>query len=46
VDIVWIFGYGFPPHHGGPMWYAENEAHYSPKGGTQAAAETKELTHA
>ncbi|MDB5073116.1 MAG: 3-hydroxyacyl-CoA dehydrogenase [Candidatus Eremiobacteraeota bacterium] len=45
VDIVWIYGYGFPPHHGGPMWYAENEAHYTPKGGT-AAAETKELTHA
>ena len=26
VDIVWIYGYGFPPHHGGPMWYAEHEA--------------------
>jgi 3-hydroxyacyl-CoA dehydrogenase len=46
VDIVWIYGYGFPPHHGGPMWYAENEAHYTPKGGTSAAEETKELTHA
>jgi 3-hydroxyacyl-CoA dehydrogenase len=46
VDIVWIYGYGFPPHHGGPMWYAENEAHYTPKGGTTAAEETKELTHA
>ena len=23
VDIVWIYGYGFPPHHGGPMWYAD-----------------------
>jgi 3-hydroxyacyl-CoA dehydrogenase len=45
VDIVWIYGYGFPPHHGGPMWYAENEARYTPQGGT-AAAETKELTHA
>jgi 3-hydroxyacyl-CoA dehydrogenase len=22
-DIVWIYGYGFPPHHGGPMWYAD-----------------------
>ncbi|HET7815262.1 MAG TPA: 3-hydroxyacyl-CoA dehydrogenase NAD-binding domain-containing protein [Candidatus Baltobacteraceae bacterium] len=21
IDIVYIFGYGFPPHHGGPMWY-------------------------
>jgi 3-hydroxyacyl-CoA dehydrogenase len=46
VDIVWIYGYGFPPHHGGPMWYAEHEAHYTPKGGTAAASETKELTHA
>ncbi|MBV8600638.1 MAG: 3-hydroxyacyl-CoA dehydrogenase, partial [Candidatus Eremiobacteraeota bacterium] len=23
VDIVYIYGYGFPPHHGGPMWYAD-----------------------
>ncbi len=23
VDLVWIYGYGFPPHHGGPMWYAD-----------------------
>ncbi len=23
IDIVWIFGYGFPPHRGGPMWYAD-----------------------
>jgi 3-hydroxyacyl-CoA dehydrogenase len=22
-DVVWIYGYGFPPHHGGPMWYAD-----------------------
>ncbi len=22
-DIVWVYGYGFPPHHGGPMWYAD-----------------------
>ncbi len=20
IDIVWIYGYGFPPHKGGPMW--------------------------
>jgi 3-hydroxyacyl-CoA dehydrogenase len=46
VDIVWIYGYGFPPHHGGPMWYAEHETKYTPKGGTSAAEETKELTHA
>ena len=23
VDIVWIYGYGFPWFHGGPMWYAD-----------------------
>ncbi|MBV8423641.1 MAG: 3-hydroxyacyl-CoA dehydrogenase, partial [Candidatus Eremiobacteraeota bacterium] len=23
IDIVFIYGYGFPPHHGGPMWYAD-----------------------
>jgi len=47
VDIVWIYGYGFPPHHGGPMWYAQNEAHYEPQGGTTPQpTETKELTHA
>jgi 3-hydroxyacyl-CoA dehydrogenase len=23
VDIVYVYGYGFPPHHGGPMWYAD-----------------------
>ncbi|MBV8117882.1 MAG: enoyl-CoA hydratase/isomerase family protein [Candidatus Eremiobacteraeota bacterium] len=23
IDIVYVFGYGFPPHHGGPMWYAD-----------------------
>ena len=41
VDIVWIYGYGFPPHRGGPMWYAEQT-------GTAPAAalEEKELTHA
>ena len=54
VDIVWIYGYGFPPHHGGPMWYAENEAvlrqaqdDNAPKGGAIATqSDTKELTHA
>mmetsp|Transcript_68653 Transcript_68653/g.164834 ORF Transcript_68653/g.164834 Transcript_68653/m.164834 type:complete len:747 (-) Transcript_68653:210-2450(-) len=24
IDIVYIFGYGFPPHKGGPMFWAEN----------------------
>lgn len=22
IDIIYIYGYGFPPAHGGPMWYA------------------------
>jgi len=22
-DVVWIFGYGFPWYHGGPMWWAD-----------------------
>jgi 3-hydroxyacyl-CoA dehydrogenase len=26
IDIVYVYGYGFPPHHGGPMWYADEEA--------------------
>lgn len=24
VDIVWIYGYGFPPYRGGPMWYSKH----------------------
>lgn len=23
IDIVYIYGYGFPAHRGGPMWYAD-----------------------
>ena len=23
IDIAYIYGYGFPPHRGGPMWYAD-----------------------
>jgi 3-hydroxyacyl-CoA dehydrogenase len=23
IDVVYIFGYGFPAHRGGPMWYAD-----------------------
>jgi 3-hydroxyacyl-CoA dehydrogenase len=45
VDIVWIYGYGFPPHHGGPMHYAAATG-YTPKGETTKSTETKELTHA
>jgi 3-hydroxyacyl-CoA dehydrogenase len=24
IDIVYVYGYGFPPHRGGPMWYADD----------------------
>lgn len=24
IDIIYIYGYGFPPHRGGPMWYADS----------------------
>jgi len=23
IDIVWLYGYGFPPYRGGPMHYAD-----------------------
>ncbi len=23
IDMLYILGYGFPPHRGGPMWYAD-----------------------
>ena len=23
IDMVWVHGYGFPAHHGGPMFYAD-----------------------
>src|SRR5262245_51477239 len=23
IDIIYINGYGFPPHRGGPMWYSD-----------------------
>ncbi len=23
IDIIYVNGYGFPAHHGGPMWYAD-----------------------
>jgi 3-hydroxyacyl-CoA dehydrogenase len=23
IDIVYVYGYGFTPHYGGPMWYAD-----------------------
>lgn len=24
IDVAWIYGYGFPAHHGGPMWYGSH----------------------
>jgi 3-hydroxyacyl-CoA dehydrogenase len=38
IDIVYVYGYGFPPHHGGPMWYA-GEIGYK-------HVEERELAHA
>src|SRR5207248_5157197 len=26
IDIIYVYGYGFPPHRGGPMWYADTVA--------------------
>jgi 3-hydroxyacyl-CoA dehydrogenase len=23
IDVIWIYGYGFPAHRGGPMFYAD-----------------------
>jgi 3-hydroxyacyl-CoA dehydrogenase len=23
IDIIYVYGYGFPPYRGGPMWYAD-----------------------
>jgi 3-hydroxyacyl-CoA dehydrogenase len=24
IDIIYLNGYGFPGHRGGPMWYADS----------------------
>jgi len=32
IDIVYVYGYGFPPHHGGPMWYASQSQLVTPSG--------------
>ncbi len=46
IDIVYVFGYGFAPHHGGPMWYG-HEIGYKDVYAHPAALEgQKELTHA
>ena len=23
VDVIYVYGYGWPPYYGGPMWYAD-----------------------
>jgi 3-hydroxyacyl-CoA dehydrogenase len=23
IDVIYLYGYGFPPYRGGPMWYAD-----------------------
>jgi 3-hydroxyacyl-CoA dehydrogenase len=48
VDIVWIYGYGFPPHRGGPMWYADEIALRQAQDDTTRGPDktSKELTHA
>ena len=23
IDVIWVYGYGFPAHRGGPMFYAD-----------------------
>jgi 3-hydroxyacyl-CoA dehydrogenase len=25
IDIVYVYGYGFPAYRGGPMWYGAKE---------------------
>ncbi|MCB1622938.1 MAG: enoyl-CoA hydratase/isomerase family protein [Pseudomonadales bacterium] len=29
IDVVYLNGYGFPRHHGGPMFYAEARGYYN-----------------
>jgi 3-hydroxyacyl-CoA dehydrogenase len=24
IDVIWVYGYGFPPYRGGPMFYADH----------------------
>ena len=25
IDVVWVYGYGWPPYRGGPMFWADTE---------------------
>jgi 3-hydroxyacyl-CoA dehydrogenase len=45
IDIVYVYGYGFPPHHGGPMWYG-HEIAYKDVYAQRAVAQEKELINA
>ncbi len=36
IDIVYVYGYGFPPHHGGPMWYGHEIGYKDVYGGDGA----------
>ncbi len=38
IDIVYIYGYGFPPHHGGPMWYGHETGYNDVYGGGAVAS--------
>lgn len=42
IDMVYVYGYGFPPHHGGPMWYASTR----PAASTPAAKAEPVAAHA
>jgi 3-hydroxyacyl-CoA dehydrogenase len=52
IDIVYIYGYGFAPHHGGPMWYGHEIGYkdvYSDADDSvprSDIAKEEELTHA
>jgi 3-hydroxyacyl-CoA dehydrogenase len=42
IDIAYVYGYGFPPNHGGPMWYAGP----STSSGQAASKDEEALVHA
>jgi 3-hydroxyacyl-CoA dehydrogenase len=50
IDIVYIYGYGFPPHHGGPMWYGHEigykDVYENVTPSLSKGEQNKELTHA
>jgi 3-hydroxyacyl-CoA dehydrogenase len=46
IDIVYVYGYGFPPHHGGPMWYAQHAALRQAQDDKGVAQDDREFAHA